>query len=106
MGTGDAPALLDGPRAAVVQQGRQRLFERVFRLPMQQSAGTAGVTNEDGKIAGTPPHGILLNGNLDAASRYQALKDLDIRREDAAASIAMPKHLDQLDRSEKITNAK
>jgi hypothetical protein len=51
-------------------------------------------------------HGILLDGNLDAASRYQALKDLDIRREDAAASIAMPKHLDQLDRSEKITNAK
>jgi len=30
----------------------------------------------------------------------------DIRREDVAASIAMPKHLDQLDRSEKISNAK
>jgi hypothetical protein len=27
VGTGEAPALLDGPRTAVVQQGRQRIFE-------------------------------------------------------------------------------
>src|SRR5664279_6431240 len=48
----------------------------MLRLPMQQFAGKARVTDKDGKIAGALPRRILLDGNLDATFRDQARKDI------------------------------
>jgi hypothetical protein len=41
----------------------------MFWLPVEQSAGAAGVADHDGKVAGALSRGILLDGNLDATSR-------------------------------------
>src|ERR1035437_8729419 len=48
----------------------------MFRLPVEQSAGAAGIANHDGNIGGALSRGILLDGNLDATSRYQAREDI------------------------------
>jgi hypothetical protein len=43
---------------------------------MQQFAGTAGIADEDGKVAGALSLGVLFDGNLDTASRDKARKDV------------------------------
>ena len=54
---------------------------------MQQFAGKAGVTDKYRKVAGALPHWILLDGNLDAAFRDQARKNIRYSTRNAGRNV-------------------
>src|SRR5262249_20306111 len=68
--------LLGRACAAVVDDGRQHVIERMFGSPAEHLAGPIGIADNDRNVVGAVSRGIMLDGYPDATFRYQIAENV------------------------------